>query len=410
MQKDFKFFTQISTSHSSIESLTPPSLRSTIEKAQAVLPLSGLIVGGLENPAVYDELTCNKKKGVPEVYLWYNLLSDYPGQSGEDTIVDYHGRRCQNWFGWGEDAKEAIHENFLFSCPNNPLAIQRTLKALSDFLEKYAFDGVFLDKFRFPSPASGLDQTFSCFCPHCYAKAAAQGLDLRAVQQALCVWRKDELMGSANPTNWLEAVTERKDLVKRFLQFRIDSVFDLVKQVREITNSFGIKLGLDLFTPAFANLVGESYTKLAPYADWIKPMVYQYAMGPAGIRLETKALIEGLQNEFSLDENAIFTWTAANFPWFTQDAYVQLRDSSVPLLWIAQEIREATRLTPLLPVYMGLEAVSFPGVIDIRPEMAAELFDTAYANGANGVVLSWDLMHMPIENLRAIKDHYDTRK
>ena len=409
MQKDFRFLAQISTSHSSIESLTPSSLRSTLEKAQAALPLSGLIVGGLENPAVYDELTCNKKEGFPEVYLWYNLLSDYPGQSSKDTIVNYHGRRCKKWLGWDTDAREVVNENFLFSCPNNPFAVQKTLKILSDLLKKYPFDGVFLDKFRFPSPASGLDQTFSCFCPHCHAKAAAQGLDLNVVQKALSVWHKDELASPVNLTNWLRAATERKDPVKRFLQFRIDSIFDLVKQVREITNSFGVKLGLDLFTPAFAELVGESYTKLAPYTDWVKPMVYQYAMGPAGIRLETKALIEGLQNEFSLDENTIFTWTAANLPWFTRDAYAQLRDSSVPLSWIKQEIREATRLMSLLPVYMGLEAVSFPGVIDIRPEMAAELFDTAYENGANGVVLSWDLMHMPIENLQAIKDHYDRK-
>lgn len=410
MKKDFKFFAQISTSHSSVEKLDLISLRSKLQKAQAILPFSGLIVGSLENPAVYNELTRNKNIGDPETYLWYNLLSDYPGQSEETTIVDYRGRRCQNWFGWGNDARDEISETFLFSCPNNPYTSQTTLKALSNLLEKYPFDGVFLDKFRFPSPANKLNLTFSCFCPHCREKAAAQGLDLDAVIQSLSVWRQVELNGSVSAGDWLDTVTVGKEILKRFIQFRLDSILDLVKQVREMTNFFGVKLGLDLFTPTFADLVGESYTKLAPYADWAKPMVYQYAMGPAGIRLETKALIEGLQSEFSFEEASIFTWARTNLPWFTRETYFQLRDKKVPLSWIAREIREAVLMMPSLPVYMGLEAVSFPGVIDISPEEAGELFNTAYTNGANGAVLSWDLMHMPIENLKAIKEQYDARK
>ena len=37
----------------------------------------------------------------------------------------------------------------------------------------YPFDGVFLDKIRFPSIANGLQDLFSCFCPFCAQKAAS---------------------------------------------------------------------------------------------------------------------------------------------------------------------------------------------------------------------------------------------
>jgi hypothetical protein len=407
MQKDFKFFSQISTSHSSIESLNPVILREALAKVQSVLPLSGLIVGSLENAAVFDELTCNKRKDDPEIYLWYNLLSDYPGQSEEETIVDYHGKRCKNWFGWSTDAHEEISERFLFSCPNDPLTAQKTLKVLSNLLEKYSFDGVFLDKFRVPSPASGLDQTFSCFCPHCFEKAASQGLDLEEVRMALTRWHADELKGSYDSNAWLEAVIRNKPLLQKFLQFRIDSICDLVKEVRKLTDSLGIKLGLDLFTPSFADFVGESYKALAPYADWVKPMTYQYAMGPAGIRLETMNLIKGLEAIYGVTEDDVFNWTRMNLPWFTREAYTQLMDCCVPMEWINREMREAVHLMPSVPIYMGLECVSFPGVIDIRPEMAVALFKAAIENGADGAVLSWDLMHMPLENLQALKDHYE---
>ena len=61
------------------------------------------------------------------------------------------------------------------------------------------------------------------------------------------------------------------------------------------------------------------------------------------------------------------------------------------------------------PVYFGLECVSFPGVIDVKPDQAAALLDAAFDSGADGAVLSWDLMHMPADNLKAMRSVYDRR-
>ena len=405
--KDFKFFSQISTSHSSEGNLTPAVLRQRLSEVREILPLSGLIVGAFENKAVFNALTREKQAGDPETYLWYNLLSDYPGQDEGESVITDRGESCKKWFGWGEDAKEEVTESFMFSCPNHPAAREKALQGLSDLLDRYPFDGVFLDKFRYPSPASGLDLVFSCFCPHCYAKAAAAGLDLDEVKRELRSWDPGAFAVSDRTDNWLTALLVRKPALKKFLRFRIESVLDLLREVRKITDAHGVKLGLDLFSPAFAEIVGYDYEELKNYADWVKPMTYQYAFGPAGLRLETISLVEGIEKEFGISGDQVFTGAAAAVPWFTKEKYQELKETAVPMEWIESEMAASMRMMSGTPVYFGLECVSFPGVIDVQPDQAAALMSAAVRSGADGTVLSWDLMHMPVENLRAMRSVYD---
>ena len=98
--KDLKFFSQISTSHSSEGNLTPAVLRQRLSEVREILPLSGLIVGAFENKAVFNALTREKQAGDPETYLWYNLLSDYPGQDEGESVITDRGESCKKWFGW----------------------------------------------------------------------------------------------------------------------------------------------------------------------------------------------------------------------------------------------------------------------------------------------------------------------
>ncbi len=408
--ESFKFYTQISTSHSSEENLNVKALRDRLEEVNSLLPISGLIVGSYENRAVFVELTTGKHGGDPDTYLWYNLLSDYSGQHEDESVITDKGESCKKWFGWGDDAEGEVTESFMFSCPNDPVTRQKTLTALSDLLDRYPFDGVFLDKFRFPSPASGLDLTFSCFCPHCYQKATEWGLDLDEVKKELRNWDHNDFVVSKSTDDWLEAVLYNKPALKKFIQFRIDSVLDIVREVRKITDEHGVKLGFDLFSPSFAGIVGYDYEKLAQYADWVKPMTYQFAFGPAGLRLETISLVEGIQKEFGISGSQLFAAAKEAVPWFTPEKYSELKENAVPMEWIVSEMEASKRLMKQTPVYFGLECVSFPGVIDVKPAEASALLDAAMRCRADGAVLSWDMMHMPVENLRAMRSVYDERK
>ena len=155
-----------------------------VDRARSIIDLDILIVGARENPAIFRAMSNPGRRPAKEVFLWYNLLSDIEGMQESDLVVTWRGERSRGWGGWAEKEAE-VHETFRFVCPNNPAAKEKTLRRLRELLDQYPFDGVFLDKIRFPSPANGLNEVLSCFCDHCRRAAAANGLDLASVSRSL---------------------------------------------------------------------------------------------------------------------------------------------------------------------------------------------------------------------------------
>jgi hypothetical protein len=405
--KTFPLAGQVSTFHSGREMLTSERVIAAVTAVQSIVPLSILAVGAHEIPEIFHRLTDTATRPVGEIYLWYNLLSDYPSQQPGDGVVNFRGVSGSGWQGWQESGAE-VEESFQFGCPNNPTVRQKTLSGLEGLLRTYPFDGVFLDKLRFPSPAGGLEMALSCFCPHCYQAAARLGLDLDRVKACL----QDRNIGGSTQggaqippgSPWLEALCQNYPLLQAFLRFRADSVTGLVREVRELTNRMGRKLALDMFSPAFAALVGQDYSVLAALADWVKPMTYRRAFGPAGFRLEAQSLFNGIERIYHVPEEEIFQWAEHNYPDFTAEGYRRMLESLVPLEWMRAEIYHAVEYSGPTPVYMGLETVHFPGVIQITPDQVREMLTTGIACGVHGAVISWDVLNTPLENIRAIRN------
>jgi hypothetical protein len=207
-----------------------------------------------------------------------------------------------------------VEETFRFVCPNNPVVRGKVVRRLRELLARYAFGGVFLDKIRLPSPANGVDEMLSCFCDHCRAAAASVDLDLDAVVKILADRAIDPRASTETTGNgaswWLDALLAGNDILSRFLRFRAESVAALVAELSEQARRMGRRVSLDLFSPCLAFLVGQDYRRLKQYCDWAKPMTYRLAQGPAGLRLEIPALIEGVANRFGLDEARIVEWSA----------------------------------------------------------------------------------------------------
>lgn len=404
----FESIAQISTAHTSRELFSIPNLRETVSAVQDITPLSALIIGGQELPAVFDEVTGNQQGIYPDSYLWYNFLSDYPGQTVDESIIDFEGNNSSTWFGWGNDSESEVSETFLFSCPNNPETRQKSLFGLGRLLEKFPFNGVFLDKFRFPSPANGLKKTLSCFCPHCQEKAASKGLDLEQVRQRLANGFRIRSESDDRSDGWAALLTQDDPLLKAFLQFRMDSITEVVTEVQELTRKLGRKLGLDLFSPMLSDLVGQHYLSLAPLADWIKPMTYRYAMGPAGLRLEIQSLVDDM-DRIGIPKEEVLNWAERVFPWFSNSFYSEMIHDGIPIDVIQREVQSAVNQACSAPVFMGLETVSFPGVIDMTPKQVTALVNAGIDAGADGFVFSWDLLHTPIENVEAIRAAYDRK-
>jgi hypothetical protein len=316
--------------------------------------------------------------------------------------VNWQGERSRGWGGWAESGAET-KETFRFVCPNNPAPRQKSLRRLRELLSRYPFAGVFLDKIRFPSPANGIDEALSCFCDHCRRAARTVDLDLNAVaklfqERAINL----DISVASRGGSWLDRVAAANPLFSRFLRFRADSIAQIVAQAQEEAGRLQRKVSLDLFSPCLAQLVGQDYSLLSRHCVWAKPMTYRVAKGPAGLRLEIPALAEGVARMFNIDEARISNWAARNVRTFDDSTLQQTRDSMLPLPVIKEELDAAVRTMHPVPVYFGLELVSHPGVIDIKPAQVVEMVQAGRAAKAAGLMISWDLMHAPMDGVRAL--------
>jgi hypothetical protein len=247
---------------------------------------------------------------------------------------------------------------------------------------------------------------FSCFCQHCYQAANKQGLNLDEVKEAL------EYSGrqAASTTSravlpgayWLEDLLANQPVLQKFIRFRADSITQLVASVHGLASRLGKKLALDLFTPGLAPAVGQDYSALAPYGEWVKPMIYRFAKGPAGLRLELPALADDLSRFLGFDPGRAWAWTQQHIPGLAGTDFERIANEGVPLRLIAEEARQAVALATPRPIYLGLETVSMPGIIHIIPSHVKEIIDLAQAVGVAGLALSWDLIHTPLENLKPL--------
>jgi hypothetical protein len=394
---------QVSTSHSRRDAFSLDTVVEVVDRTRSVIGLDILVVGAREAPEIFHGL-CRPGCGVNEVFLWYNVLSDIDGMEDSDLVVNWRGERSGGWGGWAEKGAE-VNETFRFVCPNNPVARAKSLGRLRDLLTRYAFTGAFLDKVRFPSPANGLEEVASCFCDHCRGAAKAINLDLddvaRVFDDRALVIGATQSSGKDEP-HWLTELAAANPLLDRFLRFRMDSITNLVAEAHAVIFGLGRRVGADLFSPGLAPLVGQDYRALARYCDWIKPMTYRVAEGPAGLRLEIPALVEGISRMFGVGEARISAWAAQHVAGFDGNTLEMTRDHAVPLPVITAEIASAMKSAHPVPVYFGLELVRHPGVVDITPELVVEMVQAGRQANAAGLVISWDLLHAPMDGIRTL--------
>ena len=402
----WKVGAQLSTSHSSPDSLDPLGMLETVRSVQEAIDLDLLILGFREAPATFREF-CGLRRPVHDTALWYSALSDIEGMEDSDLVVNWLGERSRGWGAWAEKAS-GVEETFRFACPNNPAVRQKAVGRLRELLARYAFSGVFLDKIRFPSPANGVDEMLSCFCDHCRDEAKRVDLDLDTVVKILADRAIDPCASGAETSGpeaspWLDALLVGSPVLSHFVRFRADSVAALVAELAEEARRMGRKVSLDLFSPCLAPLVGQDYGCLKRHCDWVKPMTYRLAQGPAGLRLEIPALIGGVASRFGLDEERIVAWSARNAA-FDSGMFLETQERAVPTSFIQAEIDAAVRALAPVPVYFGLELIRHPGIVDVDPAHVVDMVKAGRAANAAGLVISWDLMHTPIDCVRALAE------
>lgn len=393
---------QLSTVHSSEDVLQVERVAAYLELLSSAVALDILIIGWNEKPALFDYLTHPTSRKSSQVYLWYPFLSDYPSMTPNHLVVNLDGQKSQGWTGY---AGTGIQESFQQACPNNPLAVASSLGQLERLVNRYNFDGVFIDKIRYPSPANGFTELFTCFCPYCIAQAAQSDLDLLEVK--IYLQHRNNLKNllqeeaDSQENSWMEQLAVLPILYK-FINFRMASINRVLMEIHSLLQKAGKNLALDVFSPSLAPLVGQDFEFMARLAAWVKPMIYRFGHGPSSLRSEIPALIHGLSDYLGL-ETAAVTRSIARRINGLQNIPLEELEKIAPLSLIQAETDLAVRQLTGTQVYLGLETVFLPQKMEINPQNIEEILKIGSKSNVNGFVLSWDLLHTPLQNLLPLK-------
>ncbi len=350
-------------------------------------------------------------------YLWLPLLADTYGYEikEKDLVVTAEGQRGNGWIGrWG--LLGSNEEEFLFICPNNDSTVDRIFTLYRSLMDNLDLDGVMLDRIRYPSFVNGFETLYTCFCDHCRQRFASQtGIDLESLRSRvqelidfLSTWRPDNLPVWQH----LEAFYTTSDL-EELVRFRKSSIQRVVGRFSEYARSRGLSVGLDLFSPSLAGMVGQDYESLSSCCDWIKPMSYCHAVGPAGLPLELSCLGEALSTLCcDLNEVDALKFLSNTLGWDLPHANKQLLGAGVPESIVTGELETIKYLSTArnVRIYQGVEAVRHPGFgIDIRID-TLERYLESLPDWVSGVIASWNLLYIPDENLQYLARRVRNRR
>lgn len=214
-------------------------------------------------------------------------------------------------------------EWFRSGCPNDRTIRERNLEEYRAMAELPGVTGVMVDGCRFASPASGIESFLTCFCERCRAKADELGFDFEAMRRDVAALREglgDTLHRShwsrnwlANPVGLLEYLTAHPG-IGMWLGFREACATEHLAAVSEILRAGGKRVGMYIFTPCLATLVGQSYRRLQPHVDVFAPMIYRnylHSPGPACLNWEITNIPAELGLEATVSEKLVMRFILA---------------------------------------------------------------------------------------------------
>ncbi len=346
-----------------------------------------------------------------KTYLWYPILADIPGfkieqEQSVETFDGLHGygkNGCWDKLGEGE-------EDFLFLCSNDEQNIREIFDQYQNKIKESGFDGVFLDRIRFPSPSNGFETLFSCFCKSCLNKFYNNySEDLKGYRnQAKTVFKKFKTID----INYLQTCQSFsniiiRDSLKKFYDFRKQNIFQVLKMFADKAKQMGKLVGVDLFAPSLAPLVSQDYRLLAKTSDWIKPMIYCHTSSPAGLPLELYCFVKAILNiNPALDESRltreISRIIGVDLPTRIND--ILKNGISEHIIYSEMQKIKEFNLPEKVNIYVGIEAVQIPEVCNIDRSILKKYLESVVKADAKGIILSWDLLKIPDENLQLVGD------
>lgn len=384
-----------------IATVTPAFVAARLRQAFAALPFDALMLGwNLPRPLIDAAAEETARAGVA-LYLWHPLLAG-------DGRLD----RPPQWHTIGLDGApvpgHAGMQEFTFVCPNRADVRDAVLAHLSEVVTPGLYTGIFLDKIRWPSPATDPASALACFCPAC--QEACTAFDLEEARRQVAALADDpsraraymEMVVDPRPDRATDAATHA---LYQVMEFRTQSISAVITTVTALMRTLGLAVGLDCFTPGLAPLVGQDLAALAPHGDWIKTMSYGHTLGPAGIPFEVLGLLDWLVDRHGVPEPDAIATVSGALGWSLPASRTALRHAGVSSTALATEVASAKRAGVGVHLF-GIELNDIAGVAHLNDDQIRADLAALRAAAPAGLILSWDLYHIPQARLDLVRAAY----
>lgn len=383
--------------------VSPQEVEDVLLTAGSILPLSRVMVGWNLPIALLRACRVVCERLGAELYLWHPLLTgDGDWQPPEDgRVLGLDGRPVSAYAGMTE---------FAFLCPNQPEIREAILRHLDAVVTRFPYDGVFLDRMRFPSPTVSPFVEIGCCCAVCEARAAVSGLFLKEVRQELQERRTTALGCLQVVRDWMGQGQETQSHLAKFLNFRTQSITSFLSEVCQWLRSHKLRIGLDCFSPMLTRMVGQDLSALSAFADWVKIMTYGHVYAPAGIPGELLSLIrsvvaqtETLVETEQLTESDVLQVVSECTGIALPKTIACLEETGLASSALGQEARRGqTQIS--CETWAGLELVELPGITRLHKMQIQSDILAFSAALVDGLALSWDLWHIPTSSLRGVRE------
>lgn len=390
--------------------LSSDNLKKLIFNGKKHLKLSSLMLYANNDYRLYEKFIEICKEFDIESYLWFPVLSDNPGYkiSEKQLNLNYDGSRGYGKTGQWTNPHQK-EENFLFICPNNKNAINNLFKLFKKSVDNFDFRGIFLDRVRYSSGTNGIESLFSCFCEYCREKFYYEyNLPLNEyIKKIEILLDNFKKITNVDIKKWPD-FEYLWDLfgIKKFFDFKNFNIYEVVKKFSDYARAKSKKIGIDLYSFSLSKIVSQDYKMLQDCCNWIKPMMYCHAIGPAGIPLEISCLINAFKSiNNNLDEKNLLKFFE-NFIGIKLPGSLNfLLKEGISEEFLSVEIKKIKNsgLSSELKVYPGFEAVNIPGLCVINEGILGNYLKQIY-DKVKGFIVSWNLLDIPESNLKLISE------
>ncbi len=355
-----------------------------------------------------------------KLYLWYPVLADKLETAyGAKAVPVMMVQSAWDHSGYGVaglwQGIDAGEETFRFHCPNAVADWELFAGEFLALISTGLYDGVFLDRIRYPSPSNGMEMLFSCFCPACQLRYQELGIDsvelkhkaTHALSHMAREWEAIEhpaFDNSAPFSSWIGFLADSGLAQMQTMKTR--SIAKVAAWFAAEARRRNLQVGADLFSPSLAPLVGQDYLAFREFCDWIKPMAYFHARGPAGIQLEMGCLRKGVSALTDLDpeQTCKFLSLITGLP--VAERGIGCADTLVDPRYLRFEVSKAFSLgsSADCAVFPGLEMVHHPR---FAPPVTETMLRTSLSylpQDTRGMIPSWNLLYIPDEYLRIVAE------